>query len=229
MKRSKAAKRRLYIASDNKTYAEIYSIVLRGVICSLKSLFNDYYVSENIDGLMKYINSRNIIKADEYKRLLSEAKDFYPVIICAILIQPLRSYTQDFKCKELELERKKLLFAELKKELTEFFIDWLCVIDVNALLLSRVASGYNIDFNMQLCMTKQIKHSLTEIEERVLKVQIIEIAVSFLIEQVAIQLGLVGLDYIDYFEDKQLSKYNEISNKKLNQESFNQSTIQEVL
>jgi hypothetical protein len=227
MKKNISTKRRLSIASDRKTHSELYSIVLRGVTSTLESILNDYYVSDNIDGLLKYINNKRIIEAEEYKRLLSEAKDFYPVIICAIVIQSLRKHTNSFRYKELDGESKKLLFAELKRELTEFFIDWLCVIDTNPLLLYRVAAGYNISFNLQLHITKQINHILTEIEESILKAQIVEIITVYLIEQVAIHLGLVGLDYLDYFNDNQLSGSNKPLKKDL--ECTNQKTIFEAL
>jgi hypothetical protein len=51
-------------------------------------------------------------------------------------------------------------------------------------------------------------HSLTEIEIRVLKLQIIEITTVYLIEQVAVQLGMAGLDYIDYYKNVYVPKDN---------------------
>jgi cytidylate kinase len=102
-------KNKLKIADDSKTPSEIYSIILRGVICTLKTMFQSYYVSENIEALMKYINEKKIISAEEYKRLLYEARDFYPVIICALFLNPIKKHTKNFKVIEISAEAKKLL------------------------------------------------------------------------------------------------------------------------
>jgi len=90
MRKSGGSGNMLKIADDSKTPSEIYSIVLRGIICTLRTIFINYYVSGNIEALMRYINGKNIISSQEYKRLLYEAKDFYPVIICALFINPLK-------------------------------------------------------------------------------------------------------------------------------------------
>lgn len=201
----KSIKTKLKLVQDKKTTAEINSIILKGIVCSLNTLFKDYYVSENIESLMKYINDKAILSTDEYKRLLCEAKDFYPVIICALFVYPLKSFTKMFKEKELKQEDKKLLFEELNKNLIDFFIDWLCVVDIDPLLFYRLASSYNKKFNLQLYINKQINHNLTPLEEQMLKIQIIEIISLYLVEQVAIQLGLAGLDYIDYYSNIDLN------------------------
>jgi hypothetical protein len=59
---------------------------------------------------------------------------------------------------------------------------------------------------MQLYITQIAAHNLTEIEVRVLKLQIIEITTVYLIEQVAVHLGLAGLDYIDYYKNIRMDK-----------------------
>jgi hypothetical protein len=155
---------------------------------------------------MKYINNRKIISADTYKKLLSEAKDFYAVILCAIFINPIKEYTKDFKLTEVNRERKNELFVRLQKELFEFFADWLCHIELEPLLFCRLAEAYGKEFNMQLYISQQNSRSLTELENQVIKLQIIEITTVYLIEQVAVQLGLAGLDYIDYYKNISLPK-----------------------
>ncbi len=203
MKKSKNPRNGLRIAREEKTSSEIYSIILKGIISAMESIFKDYYVSENIEALMSYINSRQIIKSQEYKRLLSEAKDFYPVIICAVFINPMRKHTKDFTLKELSSDKKAALFEELNKELFDFFADWLCVIDFEPLLLHRLAAAYRKQFNLQLCISKILRQKLTELEEQVLKLQIIEVFSIYLIEQVAVHLGVAGLDYLDYYTGNQ--------------------------
>ncbi|MFZ5352860.1 MAG: hypothetical protein ACOZCL_09075 [Bacillota bacterium] len=200
MKGTAGQKRKLKIAGKERTTSEIYSIVLRGITYTLESLFRDYYVSENIEALMNYVNSRNTMEAHEYKKLLSEAKDFYPVLICAIFVNPLKRHTKNFKLNELEAEKKRKLSEELYNELFEFFIDWLCVVDIDPLLFYRLAAAYKKKFDMQMYITKQIRYQLTEMEERILRLQLVEIITVYLIEQVAIHLGLAGLDFIDYYK-----------------------------
>lgn len=198
MKRKERPGSRLRIADDSKTPSEIYSIILKGVICTLKTIFLSYYVSENIEALMKYVNEKKIISASEYKRLLYEAKDFYPVIICALFINPIKKHTKNFKEIEISPESKKALFNELHEELVEFFSEWLCDIEADPLLFYRLAVSYNKTFTMELLIKKHLGGTLTAIEEQVLKLQIIDIITLYTIEQVAIHLGLAGLDYIDY-------------------------------
>lgn len=196
----------LKLAGEEKTPFEIYSIILKGVVCTLDSIFLKHYVTDNIEALLKYINSRKIISADTYKKLLSEAKDFYAVILCAIFINPIKEYTKDFKVTEISKEKKNELFLRLEKELFEFFADWLCHIELDPLLFCRLAEAYGKDFNMQLYISQQNSHSLTELENQVIKLQIIETATVYLIEQVAVQLGLAGLDYIDYYKNISIKK-----------------------
>lgn len=198
MKRKERPGSRLRIADDSKTPSEIYSIILKGVICTLKTIFLSYYVSENIEALMKYVNEKKIISASEYKRLLYEAKDFYPVIICALFINPIKKHTKNFKEIEISPESKKALFNELHEELVDFFSEWLCDIEADPLLFYRLAVSYNKTFTMELLIKKHLGGTLTAIEEQVLKLQIIDIITMYTIEQVAIHLGLAGLDYIDY-------------------------------
>jgi len=198
MGRKEGQKSKLRIADDSKTPSEIYSIILRGVICTLKTIFLSYYVSENIEALMKHINEKKIISAHEYKRLLYEAKDFYPVIICALFINPIKRHTKNFREIEISAEEKKKLFEELNDELGAFFNDWLCDVEVDPLLFYRLAVSYNKTFTMELSIKHHIGSTLTAIEEQVLKQQMIEIISLYTIEQVAIHLGLAGLDYIDY-------------------------------
>jgi hypothetical protein len=202
----KQQKSSLRLARDEKTPYEIYSIILKGVICTLNSIFLKHYVEDNIEALMKYVNSKKIISAEEYKNLLAEAKDFYAVILCALLINPIKEFTKDFKQTELDKEKKNELFLKLYNELFEFFADWLCHIELDPLLFCRLAEAYGKQFNMQLYISQVNLHSLTEIELRVLKLQIIEITTVYLIEQVAVQLGLAGLDYIDYYKNVYIPK-----------------------
>lgn len=201
MGRKEGHKSKLRIADDSKTPSEVYSIILRGVICTLKTIFLSYYVSENIEALMKHVNEKKIISASEYKRLLYEAKDFYPVIICALFINPLKKHTKNFKEIEISLESKKMLFGELHEELAGFFSDWLCDIEVDPLLFYRLSVSYSKTFTMELSIKHHLGCSLTAIEEQVLKLQMIDIITLYTIEQVAIHLGLAGLDYIDYSKE----------------------------
>ncbi|MDD3705666.1 MAG: hypothetical protein PHC45_06375 [Clostridiaceae bacterium] len=198
MRKSPYAKGKLRIADDSKTPSEIYSIVLRGVISTLKTLFLNYYVSENIEALMKYINGKKIIGAEEYKKLLYEAKDFYPVIICALFINPLKKHTKNFKNATIDKQSKEALFNEINKELNEFFNDWLCDVEIDSLLFFRLSTAYGKPFSLDLSIKQQLASVLTPIEERILRLQITEIVVLYTIEQVATHLGLAGLDYIDY-------------------------------
>ncbi|MDF2591592.1 MAG: hypothetical protein K0S75_1058 [Clostridia bacterium] len=207
-KETKQQKSSLKLARDEKTPYEIYSIILKGVICTLNSIFLKHYVEDNIEALMKYVNGKKIISAEVYKNLLAEAKDFYAVIICALLINPIKEFTKGFKLIELDKDRKNELFLKLYNELFEFFADWLCHIELDPLLFCRLAEAYGKQFNMQLYISQINIHSLTEIEIRVLKLQIIEITTVYLIEQVAVQLGMAGLDYIDYYKNVYVPKDN---------------------
>lgn len=200
MQKSSRQKQNLRIASDNKTPYEIYSIILKGVLSSLKSIFMSYYVSENIEALMSYINERKIISAAEYKSLLSEAKDFYAVIICALFVNPIKKATKNFKLVELKEEDKEKLFEELQKELNDFFADWLCDVEINPMLLYRLALSYNKSFNLDLSIKAQSMYNMTELESLTLKLQIIDIISLYMIEEVAVHLGLAGLDYIDFYK-----------------------------
>jgi hypothetical protein len=202
----KQQKSSLRLARDEKTPYEIYSIILKGVICTLNSIFLKHYVEDNIEALMKYVNSKKIISAEIYKNLLAEAKDFYAVILCALLINPIKEMTKGFKQTELDKEKKNELFLKLYNELFEFFADWLCHIELDPLLFCRLAEAYGKQFNMQLYISQNNLYSLTEIELRVLKLQIIEITTVYLIEQVAVQLGMAGLDYIDYYKNVYIPK-----------------------
>ena len=207
-KNTKQQKTSLRLARDEKTPNEIYSIILKGVICTLNSIFLKHYVADNIEALMKYINNKQIISAETYKNLLSEAKDFYAVILCALFINPIREFTKDFKQTELDKDKKNQLFLKLYNELFEFFVDWLCHIELDPLLFCRLAEAYDKQFNMQLYISQVNLYCLTEIELRVLKLQIIETTTIYLIEQVAVQLGLAGLDYIDYYKNIYVLKEN---------------------
>ncbi len=198
MRKSGNTKVKLKIADDSKTPSEIYSIILRGVICALKTVFLNYYVSGNIEGLMKYINEKRIISAEEYKRLLYEAKDFYPVILCALFINPLKKYTRNFKEVKIDRQSKEELFGEINEELNKFFNEWLCDIEIDPLLFYRLSISYGKSFNIGLSIKQQLSSFLIPIEEQMLKLQITEIVAMYVIEQVAIHLGLAGLDYIDY-------------------------------
>ena len=200
-KSTKQQKSSLRLAGEEKTPYEIYSIILKGVLCTLNSIFLQHYVADNIEALMKYINNKKIISAETYKNLLAEAKDFYAVILCAVFINPIKEFTKDFKRIELEKEKKNELFLKLYNELFEFFVDWLCHIELDPLLFCRLAEAYGKQFNMQLYISQINLYNLTEIELRVLKLQIIEITTVYLIEQVAVQLGLAGLDYIDFYKN----------------------------
>lgn len=202
----KQQKSSLRLARGEKTPYEIYSIILKGVICTLNSIFLKHYVEDNIEALMKYVNGKKIISAEIYKNLLAEAKDFYAVILCALLINPIKEITKDFKQTELDKEKKNELFLKLYNELFEFFADWLCHIELDPLLFCRLAEAYGKQFNMQLYISQINQYSLTEIELRVLKLQIIEITTVYLIEQVAVQLGMAGLDYIDYYKNVYIPK-----------------------
>jgi hypothetical protein len=211
-KDTKQQKSSLRLARDEKTPYEIYSIILKGVVCTLNSIFLKHYVADNIEALMKYINNKKIISAETYKNLLAEAKDFYAVILCALFINPIREFTKDFKQTEIDKEKKNQLFLKLYNELFEFFVDWLCHIELDPLLFCRLAEAYGKQFNMQLYISQTSLHTLTEIELRVLKLQIIEITTVYLIEQVAVQLGLAGLDYIDYYKNVYIVKEQVIDN-----------------
>lgn len=198
MRNSRKEKGKLKIADDSKTPSEIYSIILRGVICSLKTIFLDYYVSENIEALMKYINEKKILSAEEYKRLLYEAKDFYPVIISALFIDPIKRHTKNFRSVRLDNGSKQELFNEIFVELIKFFNDWLCDVEADPLLLYRLSISYGKPFSMELAIKKQLSGIFTPIEDQILKLQMTEIVTMYAIEQVAVHLGLAGLDYIDY-------------------------------
>ena len=198
MRKSGNNKGKLKIADDSKTPSEIYSIILRGVICTLKTIFLNYYVSENIEALMKYINEKRIISAEEYKRLLYEAKDFYPVIISALFINPIKKHTKNFKSIRLDGQSKQELFNELFEELSSFFNDWLCDVEADPLLFYRLAISYRKPYSFELAVKQQLASFFTPIEEQILRLQMTEIIAMYAIEQVAIHLGLAGLDYIDY-------------------------------
>lgn len=215
MGKSGNTKSNLRIADDSKTPSEIYSIVLRGVISTLKTIFLNYYVSENIEALMRYINQKSIISAQEYKRLLNEAKDFYPVIICALFINPLKKHTRNFKDKIISSKSKSELSNEIYEELNKFFNDWLCDVEIDPLLFYRLSMSYGKPFSFELSIKQHLACALTPIEEQILKLQIIEIVSLYAIEQVATHLGLAGLDYIDYIK---------VSDKKGEQETITMST-----
>lgn len=200
MRKSENTKSKLRIADDSKTPSEIYSIILRGVICTLRTIFLNYYVSENIEALMRYVNEKRIISAEEYKRLLYEAKDFYPVIICALFINPLKRHTKNLKNIKIDNQSKQELFSEINAELNKFFNDWLCDVEVDPLLFYRLSVSYSKPFSLELSVKQQLACVLTPIEEQVLKLQMIEIISCYAIEQVAIHLALAGLDYIDYIK-----------------------------
>ena len=208
-KNIKQQKLSLKLANDEKTPYEIYSIILKGVVCTLNSIFTKHYVADNIEALMKYINNKKIISAEVYKNLLAEAKDFYAVILCALFISPIKEYTKDFKKIELDKEKKNELFLKLYHELFEFFADWLCHIELDPLLFCRLAEAYGKQFNMQLYISQTAVNNLTEIEARVIRLQIIEITTVYLIEQVAVHLGLAGLDYIDYYKNVHMDNKQE--------------------
>lgn len=200
MRKSGNNKSKLKIANDSKTPSEIYSIVLRGIICTLRTIFLNYYVSENIEALMKYINQKRIISAEEYKRLLYEAKDFYPVIICALFINPLKKHTKNFKSTIIDSQSKQALFNEVYEELSKFFSEWLCDVEIDPLLFFRLSVAYGKPFSLELSIKQQLAVVLTPIEEQFLKLQMTEIVSLYAIEQVATHLGLAGLDYIDYIK-----------------------------
>lgn len=200
MRKSENIKGKLKIADDSKTPSEIYSIILRGVICTLKTIFLNYYVSENIEALMKYINEKRIISAEEYKRLLYEAKDFYPVIISALFINPMKKYTKNFKYVRIDSQSRQELFSEVFVELDKFFSEWLCDVEVDPLLFYRLSISYGKPFSIELAIKQQLAGLFTPLEEQVLKLQMTEIISLYAIEQVAIHLGLAGLDYIDYIK-----------------------------
>jgi len=201
-------KRSLKIASDEMSSSEIHSIILRGVLCTLKSIFISYYVSENIEALMSCINEKRIIDSKEYKRLLTEAKDFYPVILCALFISPIKNMTKNYKLKSLDMDKKNELFKELHKILMNFFTDWLCNVELDPLLYYRIGLSYNKKFDIGLYIKKQNSYYITEIENQILSAQILEILCIYLIEEVAIQLGLAGLDYIDYYKNCSMKNEN---------------------
>ncbi|HYE81153.1 MAG TPA: hypothetical protein VEG39_03185 [Clostridia bacterium] len=211
MKKSGNTGNKLRIADDSKTPSEIYCIILRGVICALRTVFLKYYVSENIEALMRYVNDKRIISSEEYKRLLYEAKDFYPVIICALFINPLKKHTKNLKNIRIDSQSKKELFNEINEELNSFFSDWLCDVEVDPLLFYRLSVSYSMPFSLELSVKKQLACPLTPIEEQTLKLQMTGIVALYAIEQVAIHLGLAGLDYIDYIkaEDKKNDKNKE--------------------
>lgn len=212
MGKSRKAKSKLKIADDSKTPSEIYSIILRGVICALKTIFINYYVSENIEALMKHINEKRIISAEEYKRLLYEAKDFYPVIICALFINPLKRHTKSLKSTKIDIQEKRELFNEVYEELNKFFNDWLCDVEADPLLFYRLSVAYGKPFSLELAIKQQLSCFLTPIEEQTLRLQMTDIISLYAIEQVATHLALAGLDYIDYV------KVTENNNKKTEQE-----------
>lgn len=215
MRKSENTKSKLKIADDSKTPSEIYSIVLRGVICTLKTIFLNYYVSENIEALMKHINEKRIISAEEYKRLLYEAKDFYPVIICALFINPLKRHTKNLKSIKIDNQAKQELFNEIYEELNKFFNDWLCDVEVDPLLFYRLSVSYGKPFSLELSIKHHLACVLTPIEEQILKLQMIDIISMYAVEQVATHLALAGLDYIDYIkvpEKKEEQKTIKMSN-----------------
>lgn len=197
MRKSENPKSKLRIADDSKTPSEIYSIILRGVICALRTIFLKYYVSENIEALMRYINDKKIISAEEYKRLLYEAKDFYPVIICALFINPLKRHTKNLKSIKIDSQSKQELFHEIHEELNRFFNDWLCDVEADPLLFYRLSVSYNKPYSLELSVKQYLQCLLTPLEEQILKQQMTDIVSLYTIEQVAVHLGLAGLDYID--------------------------------
>ncbi len=213
MRKSKGSGGKLKIAEDSKTPSEIYSIVLHGVICTLRTIFLNYYVSENIEALMRYINEKRLISAEEYKRLLHEAKDFYPVIISALFINPLKKHTKNFKAIMIESQSKQLLFNEIYEELNKFFNDWLCDIEIDPLLFFRLSVAYGKPFSLELSIKQQLLSVLTPIEEQFLRLQLAEIISLYAIEQVATHLAIAGLDYIDYIKTPQ--KKTEKSDQKI--------------
>ncbi|MCQ1530816.1 hypothetical protein [Lutispora saccharofermentans] len=213
---AKKEKSNLRVASDEMSSSEIHSIILRGVLYTLKSIFTSYYVSENIEALMSYINEKKIIDPKEYKRLLAEAKDFYPVILCALFIAPIKNATKKYKLKNLAKDKKDELFKELHKIFMDFFTDWLCNVELDPLLYYRIGLSYNKRFNIGLYIKKQNSYYLTELENQILNGQILDILCIYLIEEVAIQLGIAGLDYIDYYN---------IVNCSINNESLQDSII----
>ena len=83
----------------------------------------------------------------------------------------------------------------------DFFELWLCNVELDPLLYYRIGLSYNKKFDIGLYIKKQNSYYLTEIENRVLNNQILDILCIYLIEEVAIQLGLAGLDYIDYYNN----------------------------
>jgi hypothetical protein len=200
MRKSENTKSKLRIADDSKTPSEIYSIILRGVICALRTIFLKYYVSENIEALMRYINEKRIISAEEYKRLLYEAKDFYPVIICALFINPIKRHTKNLKSVKIDSQSKQELFNEIHEELNRFFSDWLCDVEADPLLFYRLSISYNKPYSLELSVKQCLQCLLTPLEEQILKQQMTDIVSLYTIEQVAIHLGLAGLDYIDYIK-----------------------------
>lgn len=216
------SKRELKVATDEVSSSEVHSIILRGVLCALRSVFITYYVSENIEPLLKYINDRKIITAEEYKRLLAEAKDFYPVIICAVLIEPIKKNTNNFKLRQLDKAKKEKLFKEIHSSLLEFFNKWLCDIELDPLLYYRLGISYNKHFDIGLYIKKQNSYKLTAIEEQIINDQVLEVLCIYLIEEIAIQLGLAGLDYLDYYHlgDNPIDK-----NKKEEKESIRGESV----
>ena len=210
MRKSGNTRGKLKVADDSKTPSEIYSIVLRGVICTLRTIFLNYYVSGNIEALMRYINQKKIISAEEYKRLLYEAKDFYPVIICALFINPLKRHTKNFKSVIIDSKSKQALFNEVYEELNNFFNDWLCDVEIAPLLFFRLSIAYGKPFSLELSIKQQLAAVLTPIEEQFLKLQMTEIISLYTIEQVATHLGLAGLDYIDYIKAPERKEKGEI-------------------
>ncbi len=200
MSKKDSRKHQLKVADESKTPSEIYSILLKGVLCSFRTVFLSYYVSENIEALMRYITERKLLSAEEYRRLLNEARDFYPVIICALFINPIKKYTKGYKLIELTEESKSALFKELNEELSQFFSDWLCDVEIDPLLFYRLAVSYHKPFNLELAIRANGSAGMTALEEQVARGQLVDILVLYLIEQVAIQLGMAGLDYIDYFK-----------------------------
>lgn len=216
MRKSGNTKSKLKIADDNKTPSEIYSIILRGVISALKTIFLNYYVSENIEALMRHINEKRIISAEEYKRLLYEAKDFYPVIICALFINPLKGHTKNLKSTKIDSREKQELFNEIYEELSRFFNDWLCDVEADPLLFYRLSVSYGKHFSLELAIKQHLACVLTPIEEQILRLQMTEIISLYTIEQVATHLALAGLDYIDYVKAPEKKEGKEIVSIQLN-------------
>ena len=199
MKRKKGNANKLTVARELISSAEVYSIILRGVTSAMGCLFKYHCFSDNIEALMKFINSKKIISTEEYKGLLTQARDFYPVVICAQAIEIIKAETVNFKEKDLSEDRKKVLYFRLQDALIDFFTDWLCQYELDPLLFYRLALSYEREFSIGLYIKSQTT-ALSEIEHNVLRAQVIDILVLYIIEEIAIHLGMAGMDYIDCYK-----------------------------